>query len=138
MKKIFSNNRLIAIAFLTVFSVAAAPFAMATDSTNSPVMPVELKLVGNINNQPIFQLSYTGNTAEQDEFTIVIRDENGNSLYRENIKGGSFTKKFLLKRDEIGEGALRFEIYSKKNTKTVVYEVNSNIREVQDMVISKL
>lgn len=137
MKKIFSNNRLIAIAFFTVFSVAAAPFAMAADSSYNRVMPVELKLVGNINNQPIFQLSYAGN-AEQDEFTIIIRDENGNSLYRENIKGESFTKKFLLNKDEIGDGTLRFEIFSKKHSKSVVYEVNRNVRQVEDLVISKL
>lgn len=138
MKKIFSNNRLIAIAFFTVFSVAAAPFAaVAADSSYNRVMPVELKLVGNINNQPIFQLTYVGNT-EQDEFTIVIRDEDGNSLYRENIKGESFTKKFLLNKDEVGDGALRFEISSKKFSKTVVYEINRNTRQVEDLVISKL
>jgi hypothetical protein len=137
MKKIFSNNRLIAIAFFTVFSVAAAPLAMASDSSHNRVMPVELKLVGNINNQPIFQLTYAGKT-EQDDFTVVIRDEDGNSLYRENIKGENFSKKFLLNRDEIGDGTLRFEIYSKKNNKTVVYEVNRNTRQVEDLVISKL
>jgi hypothetical protein len=137
MKKIFSNNRLIAIAFFTVFSVAAAPLAMASDSSHNRVMPVELKLVGNINSQPIFQLTYAGKT-EQDDFTVVIRDEDGNSLYRENIKGENFSKKFLLNRDEIGDGTLRFEIYSKKNNKTVVYEVNRNTRQVEDLVISKL
>jgi hypothetical protein len=137
MKKIFSNNRLIAIAFFTVFSVAAAPFAMAADSSHNRVMPVELKLVGNINNQPIFQLSYAGNT-EQDEFTIVIRDEDGNALYRENIKGENFTKKFLLNKDEVGDGALRFEVSSKKFSKTVVYEINRNTRQVEELVISKL
>jgi hypothetical protein len=137
MKKIFSNNRLIAIAFFTVFSVAAAPFAQAADSSNHRVMPVELKLIGSINDQPLFQLSFAGN-AEQDEFTIVIRDENGNSLYRENIKGENFTKKFLLNRDEIGDGSLRFEVSSKKFNKTVVYEVNRNTRQVEDLVVNKL
>lgn len=137
MKKIFKNNRLIAIAFLTVFSVVAAPFAQASDSSNHRVMPVELKLIGNINNQPLFQLSFAG-TAEQDEFTIVIRDEDGNSLYRENIKAESFTKKFLLNTDEIGEGTLRFEVTSKKYSKTTVYEVNRNTRQVEDLVVNKL
>lgn len=137
MKKIFSNNRLIAIAFFTVFSVAAAPFAQASDSSNHRVMPVELKLIGSINDQPLFQLSFAGN-AEQDEFTIVIRDENGNSLYRENIKGENFSKKFLLNRDEIGDGSLRFEVSSKKFNKTVVYEVNRNTRQVEDLVVNKL
>ena len=135
MKKIFNNNRLIAIAFFTVFS-ATAVSASANDNSNL-VMPLELKLIGSINNQPLFQLSYAG-TTEQDDFTIIIRDENGNSLYRENIKGESFTKKFLLNRDEVGDGTLRFEITSKKNSKTVVYEVNRNTRQVEELVISKM
>lgn len=100
-------------------------------------MPVELKLIGSINDQPLFQLSYAGTTV-QDDFTIIIRDEDGNSLYRENIKGESFTKKFLLNRDEVGSGTLRFEITSKKNSKTVVYEVNRNTRQFEVLVISKM
>ena len=135
MKKIFNNNRLIAIAFFTVFS-ATAVSSSANDSSTL-VMPLELKLIGTINNQPLFQLSYAG-TTEQDDFTIIIRDENGNSLYRENIKGESFTKKFLLNRDEVGVGTLRFEITSKKNSKTVVYEVNRITRQVEELAINKI
>ena len=137
MKKIFSNTRCISIAFMTVFTVAAAPMAMANDSSRiNKTIPVELKLVGNVNDQPIFQLSYTG--TEQDEFTIVLRDEDGNALYRENIKGEGFTKKFLLNKEEIGDGTLRFEVSSKKFDKVAVYEVNRSTRQVEDMVINKL
>ena len=135
MNKIFINNRLIAIAFFTVFS--ATVVSASTNDSSNLVMPLELKLIGSINNQPLFQLSYAG-TTEQDDFAIIIRDENGNSLYRENIKGESFTKKFLLNRDDLGDGTLRFEITSKKNSKTVVYEVNRNTRQVEELVISKM
>ena len=117
MKKILNNSRLIAIAIFSVLTVGVAPFAQASDSVNHKVMPVELKLIGNINNQPLFQLTFAG--AEQDDFTIVIRDESGNSLYRENVKAESFTKKFLLNNDELGEGTVRFEVTSKKQNKTV-------------------
>ncbi|MBK7562752.1 MAG: hypothetical protein IPI68_14955 [Chitinophagaceae bacterium] len=82
----------------------------------NPSVPVEMKFAGLLNNQPMFQLSFYGN-AQQDEFTISIRDENGNSLYRENIKGENFTKKFLLNTDEIGDDTLLFEILSKKPVK---------------------
>ena len=136
MKKIFSNARFIAIAFMTVFTVAAST-AIANDSSRvNKTIPVELKLVGNVNDQPIFQLSYAG--TEQDEFTIVLRDEDGNALYRENIKGEGFTKKFLLNKEEIGDGTLRFEVSSKKFDKVAVYEVNRSTRQVEDMVINKL
>ena len=114
MRKIFSNNRLIAIAFFTVFSATALSVS-ANDSSN-PAMPVESKLIGSINDQPLIQLIYAGTTV-QDDLTIIIRDEDGNSLYRENIKGESFTKIFLLNRDEAGDGKLRFEITSKKNAR---------------------
>src|ERR1700730_5804435 len=106
MKRVFKNNRLIAIAFFTVFSVAAAPAVMANGS--NPAIPVELKLVGSIKNQPLFQLNFTGN-AEENEFTIIIRDDAGNSLYRENIKGEVFSKKFLVNTEEMEFGKIVFE-----------------------------
>ena len=135
MKKILSNNRLIAFAFFTVFTVAISPAAMAGEK--NPVVPVELKFAGLIKNQPVFQLNFSGNP-EQDEFTIIITDEYGNSLYSENIKGENFTKKFLLNTDEIGDNNLRFEILSNKTKKSVVYEINRNTRIVQEMIIKEV
>ena len=135
MKKIFNNNRIIAIAFLTVFTVALAPAALAIEK--KPVVPAELVFVGNIKNQPVFQLTVTGSTA-QDEFTILILDEAGNSLYRENIKSENFSKKFLLNIDEIGDNTLRFEVYCKKTKQSVAYEVSQNSRFVQDLAITEV
>jgi uncharacterized protein (DUF2249 family) len=134
MRKIFSNNRIIVIAFFTVFSVTASP-AMASDSTN--VVPVQLKYIGTINKQPLVQLSFAGN-AEENEFTIIIRDENGSTLYRETIKGENFYKKFLLNNDELGDEVLRFEVTSKKTSKTVVFEVDREPRFVDEMVVNKM
>lgn len=135
MKKILSNNRLIAFAFFTVFTVAMSPVAMAGEK--NPVVPVELKFAGLINQQPLFQLTFSGSPL-QDEFTISVTDEYGYSLYKENIKGESFTKKFLLNTDEIGDSVLRFEIYCNNTKKSVIYEVNRNTRFVQEMVIKEV
>jgi hypothetical protein len=135
MKKILSNNRLIAIAFFTVFSIAAAPAAMAHDK--NPAVPVELIFLGHVKNQPMFQLSFTGD-ATQNDFTILITDEYGNSLYRENIKAENFTKKFLLNTDEIGDETLHFTIYCKNTKKSVEYAVNRNTRQVSDVVVSEV
>jgi hypothetical protein len=134
MKKIFRNNRLIAIAFFTVFSAGSASVARANDS--SYVVPVELKFIGSINNQPLFQLSFAGNPL-QDEFTITIRDEEGNPLYKENIKGENFTKKFLVNNDEIGDDTLRFEIICKKTKKIVVYEVDRHTRFLEETLVKE-
>ncbi len=34
---------------------------------------------------------------------IIIRDDVGNSLYRENIKGEIFSKNFLVNTEEMGD-----------------------------------
>lgn len=134
MKKIFRNNRLVAIAFFTLFSVAAAPAALATEN---PVIPVELTFVGHVKNQPMFQLSFNGNET-QNEITIIITDEYGNSLYRENIKASAFTKKFLLNTDELGDETLHFTIFCKNTKRSVEYAVNRSSRTVNEVLINEV
>lgn len=135
MKKVLRNKRLIVIAFFTVFSVAAVSSARANDNGNT--VPVELKILGNINNHQIVQLNFAGN-AEENDFTINLRDEEGNSLYKENIQGENFYKKFLLNNEEIGNSKLRFEVTSKKTNKTVVFEVKRESHIVEEMVVKKV
>lgn len=135
MKKIFNNNRLIAIAFFTVFSMAASPAVNAGEK--NPSVPVEMKFAGFIKNQPLFFLNFSGN-AQQDEFTVSITDEYGNSLYRENIKGENFKMKFLLNTDEIEDDTLLFKVYSNKTKQSVTYEVNRNSRIVEEVAINKI
>ena len=135
MNKIFRNNRLIAIAFFTVFSVASAPAALANN--NNYALPVELKFLGNLNNPQIFQLSFSGN-AEENDVIINIKDEAGNLLYRENIKGETFYKKFLLNNDEIANGPLRLEVTSKKTNKSVVFEIKQQTHLVEEVVVNKV
>ncbi|MBK7289016.1 MAG: hypothetical protein IPI78_01530 [Chitinophagaceae bacterium] len=135
MKKIFNNNRLIAIAFVTVFSLGAVAPASALEK--SPAVPVALKYTGQVNNQPVFELSFNG-SSQQDNFTIVISDEYGNSLYRENIKGEIFTKKFALNTDELGDNNIRFEIFCNKTKNSVTYEINRNTRVVHEVAVVEI
>ena len=135
MEKVFRNNRLIVIAFFTAFSVASTKAAKASDN-NNPI-PVEMKFMGYIKNQLLFQLNFAGN-AEHNEFTIIIRDEYRNTLYRENIKGEVFSKTFLLNADELGDEKLQFEIITKKSKESVVYEVNRDTRVTHEMIVSEV
>jgi hypothetical protein len=132
--KTMINTRLIAIALVASFTVAFASPAMANDEKK--VIPVELKFIGNVKNQPLFHMTFTG--TEENAFTIVVRDEYGNVLYRENVKGGSFTKKFLLNTEEIGDAELKFEVTGKNFEKPVVFEINRQTRFIDDVVINKM
>ena len=138
MEKIFRNNRLIALAFFTVFSVAAIPDASGNDSNHvNHAVPVEMKFMGKINDQPLFMLIFTGNPS-QNNFNITIRDEFDEVLYRENILGEHFSKKFLLNTDELGDVTLLFEINCRKTKRKVIYRVNRTTKLMEDVAISEL
>jgi len=138
MKQIIRNNRLLAIAFFTTFSVAAVLPAMGNDSNRvHPAVPVEMKFIGSLNAKPVFQLNFAGN-AGQNEFTIIVRDEFDEVLYREQIRGEYFSKKFLLNTDELGDATILFEIICTQTRRTAVFKIDRDTRLVEDVVISQL
>lgn len=121
MEKIFLNKRLVIIAFFTVFS-ASSP-VIANDNCGDGA--VELKLIRWIKDQPMFQLSFTGHS-QNDEFTIIISDELNNTLYKQKILGQNFSKNFLLNTTEIGHDTLNFEIVCNRSSSSNVYKINRN------------
>lgn len=134
MKKIFNNSRLIAIAFFTVFTAMSVPAAMAQANKD---LPVELKYLGNINNRTIFQLIVSGNNLDND-YTLIIRDPFGNSIYRENIKADNFSKKFLFDTDELGDDTLEFEVYRRTTNQSVKYRINRQTRYVEEVAVNEI
>lgn len=130
MKKIVRNNRIVVLAFFTVFTVVASLTARASGEYE---LPVQLKYAGVVNNQPVYKLIVSG-TQGADDYTVVIRDENQNAIYRENIKGESFTKSFVLNTAELGDEKLQFEVYSRNNRKTVTFEV-ARVTQIEEKVV---
>jgi hypothetical protein len=128
------NTRLVAIALVTVLSVAFSTPALAGDETK--VIPVELKFIGNVQNQPLFHMTF--NSTDDSEFTIIVRDQVGNILYKDVVKGKNISKKFMLNTEELGDAELKFTVTSKSYEKPVVFEVNKQTRFVQDVVVNKV
>jgi hypothetical protein len=134
MKKIFGNTRFLVIVLAIILSIVSKEaFAHVPDTT----VPVELKYIGQIQNKPLFQLSFSGNAGNK-EYSIIITDENGVLLFQENSKGECFSKKFLLNTDELGDAILRFEIRFRGPGKRVVYEISRRTHLVQEMEIAEL
>ncbi|MFI5129618.1 MAG: hypothetical protein ACHQFX_06490 [Chitinophagales bacterium] len=132
MKKI--SIRLFAIALIaTVMTVFASP-ALANDEKKS--IPVELKFAGISKNQPLFHLVF--NSTEENEYTIIVRDDLGNIFYKEIVKGTVFLKKFRLNTEEIDDANLKFEIRSKAYDKPVVFEINNQSRYVDEVIVKKI
>jgi hypothetical protein len=133
MKNSMMSNRFLALLLAAIFILSAVTPTLANDEKKA--IPVELRFIGNIDNQPVFQLSF--DSKEINEFVVVVRDEFNNVLYKDVVKGIKNSKRFLLNTDELGDAAISFEITGGKDEKPVIYEVNKKSRMVQDVVISK-
>lgn len=132
MKTVISRSKIIAIAFVLTFSLASVKnFAYGTNRIDNPV---ELKYIGNVNNQPQFLLNL--NNDEADEFVITLKDLSGAVLYSEAIKGKQISRKYRLDTGEISE--IRFEVSSKKSNIKTVYAISATSRVVEDIVVNKL
>ena len=99
------------------------------------LIPVEMKFIGNVENQPVFGLTFSN--VEKTEFTIVVRDEYDYVLYRDNIKAGHINKKFLLNTDDLGDVAIPFEIADNTTNETEIFEVHKKQIFIEDVIISK-
>jgi len=96
----------------------------------------ELKFIGNMENQPVFQLNLSND--EDDEITVTFRDEAGNILYTDKFKGANITKKFLLKTEDFGDAALHVTVKSRKHNSTELYTINRSHTYVEETVVNKI
>src|SRR4051812_32482322 len=133
MKKAMRNFGIALIALTLGFSTIIFANDGDKDKTNHTS---ELKFIGNLENQPVFQLDLSN--TEDDEITVTFRDDAGNVIYVNTFKGANISKKFLLKSEEFGDNALNVSVRSKKNSSTEVYTINRNHTYVEETTVNKL
>jgi hypothetical protein len=131
MKTTIRNYGTIALFF--VFSLVATVTLANDEKKDSPV--AELKYIGILKNQPVFQLDL--NSVDEKDFSISIKDQFGEVLYTEKVKAKIFTRKFQLDTDNLDDAVLRVEVKSGKN-KPEVFTINRNTRLIDETSISKL
>lgn len=125
----------IAVAIFSLLSFTSVFANKTPDSVSS--LPVELNYMGVVKNQPLFQLNFSG-SEEENEFNIIIVDENGYVFYNENVKGGKFSKQFLFNAEDLSTSKIHFEITGKKTGKTVTYNINRKTKVIEEINITKL
>ena len=121
------------VASLFVFSLM--PTIVLAQSKDKP-LEVAINYIGTLDEQPLFQVDFDNRTGAP--YRIFIKDENGEVLYSERVSGKSFSKKFKLESSELNNSRLSFIVTSSKQKYTQVFEINQNVRSVQDYVITRL
>jgi len=127
MKQTMKNA---AIGLFTLLAVTTGFTASAGDTTEA----AELKIAGQLNNQPVFQLDL--NNATTQRFIIVVKDEYGTVLHEEIVYGTNISRKFQL-NSELQGIDVRFEIRNVRSSKTAVFNVKNNTKVIAEASIVK-
>jgi len=137
MKQTIKTTKMITMCLFTLCTMRLTNATFAGIKTDNPP---ELKFIGKIKNQPVFQLNLNNNAA--DEYYINIKDANYNVLYSEKIKGENLSRKYQLDIDasELNDPGfgVRVEVTSVKTHKTQVYKISSQTSVTENIVVAKL
>ena len=107
--------------------------ALANDEKrDTPV--AELKYLGVLQNQPVFQLNLS--SVQEEVFVISIKDQFGEILYNEKIKTKAFIRTFRLDTDNLDDAVLKVEVRN-GNNKPEVFTITRNTRFYEETSISK-
>lgn len=128
-------KKAITLIALIILTVGFSTVTLANDEGKTKNI-TELKFIGNMENQPVFQLDLAN--TDEDEFTVTFRDEAGNIIYTDKFKGANISKKFMLKTEDFGDAALHVTVKSRKNSTTETYVINRSHTYVEETVVNKL
>ena len=129
------NYKTLAIALFAVLSVASTSNVMANEGVK-PKSNIDLKFIGNVENQPVFQLNV--NNTEDDEYIVTFRDEQNNVLYSGKLKGTNITKNFQLSSEDGVDNTMSVEVRSRKSNKSEVYKINRTRSFTDEIVVNKI
>jgi hypothetical protein len=135
MKNVMKNYKTLAIALFAALSVASASNVMANEGVK-PKSNIDLKFIGNIENQPVFQLNV--NNTEDDEYIVTFRDEQNNVLYSGKLKGINITKNFQLSTEDDVNNTMSVEVKSRKSNKSEIYKINRTRSFTDEIVVNKI
>ena len=108
----------------------------AQDSNKANASVVEIKYLGSVDNQPIFQVAF--DNQRQENVQVSITDENGVELYGEKFREKRFSKKFKFEKLDTDPFKLRFTLTSDNEKLSQIFEVNTKVWTVQDVVVTRL
>jgi hypothetical protein len=95
---------------------------------------VVIKYVGQEGQNIIFQLEVDSKTTEP--YTVRIKDHEGSVLFYKTYRDKKLSKKLVFNKEEIGE-AVTFIVNTKKDQQIETYQLDRNVRVVEDLVVTK-
>ena len=126
------RNTFLAIMLMMVM----IPSVQAQDTNKTSAGSVEIKYLGTVDDQPVFLVEF--DNTKQEYINVSITDEDGTHLYGEKFRDKKFSRKFKIEKSGTDPFKLKFTLTSDNERQSQIFEVNTKVWVVQDVVITKL
>lgn len=105
-------------------------------SAQSKLPEPTIKYIGSLDGQPVFgvQLDNVNNSV----YHLTIKDDAGDILYSEKIKGKEFSKKFKFESADRQNIKLTFIVDGKEGSQSQEFQVNTSTKVLNDVVVTSL
>lgn len=124
------------LALIVFLAFGITPAVQAQDKGRSGASGVSVSYLGTVDDQPVFRLEFENRNEER--LYVSIRDGEGNILYSEVYRDKKFSKRFFFEKDLPENARLTFILSGEKARQSQVFEINTNVRMVQDVVVTRL
>ena len=119
-----------------IFLIGLSSSAQAQDTDTPVISPVEIRYLGTVDDQPVFQVDF--DNATEKNVRVSITDENGILLYGGRSNEKKFSKKFKFEKAGIDPVKLTFTLTTGKERQSQVFEINTKVWTVRDVVVTRL
>jgi len=130
------NFKAAVIVLAGAFTLLFNNMAVAGNDEKNTNQFVEFKYAGKANQQPQFRLAINDKTAN--EYTVTIKEENGDVLFSEKVSGNASRTYQLDSEDNDRIQGTTFEVTNKATNVTTVYKIKNLTETVENMIVSKL
>lgn len=118
----------------TVFLMLSGFSAIAqNEKITEEVKSTNIYHIGNDKENLFFRVIHKNE--EGNKFSVVVRDENGSALFQNVYTDKDFDKKFMLPRTS---AKVTFIIRDLLEDKSQHFTINTNVRVVEEIIISKI
>lgn len=115
-------------------TIQAAPASYSVVNPDPGVKDAVIKHIGSTNETLLFEVKVANESGER--FTILIKDDLGTTLYRGVYSDKNFSKKFQFPKADSDK--IIFVVKSASGNKTESFEINSNTRVVEEVIVKRV
>ncbi len=103
---------------------------------NASKIPVEVRYVGSIDQQPVLEVAFDNEAGESTN--ITLRDMDGNVLYTGSFSDKKITKRFQFDNHGLEDIRIKLTVSAGKKSQTEVYEINRNSQVIEEVKVARL